>query len=93
MISIKQQLLESKKINKNVLDFLHYLKNVNLLIIKPEHIYKLFKFKTRNNYKKKKFFKSLNDYVEKGFLRPVKDGKFLYYQINLMRFKIENLGL
>ena len=58
-ISIKEQIQSSKAIKRDVLNFLDYLKNANILIIRPEHIYKLFKFKTGLTYKKKDFLKSL----------------------------------
>ena len=58
-ISIKEQIQSSKAIKRDVLNFLDYLKNANILKIRPEHIYKLFNFKTGLTYKKKDFLKSL----------------------------------
>ncbi len=58
-ISIKDQIQSSKAIKRDVLNFLDYLKSAYILIIRPEHIYKLFKFKTGLTYKKKDFLKPL----------------------------------
>lgn len=88
-ISIKEQIQSSKAIKRDVLNFLHYLKNANILIIRPEHIYKLFKFKTGLTYKKKRFFEILSLFVEKGFFKPFMENKKTYYELNPTRLKIE----
>lgn len=79
----------NQELTKNILDFLHYLKNSNILIMRPEHIYKFYNFKTGHKHKKKVFLKALSSFTDKGYLRSIINGEYAYYQIILARFKIE----